>query len=168
MFLHGKLTVASTVLRSEITMRNPIFRKFLAPLASAVMLATAALPAGAQDAADDSSITLELNNLSPSEAGCLVTFMVRNSLDAALDQLAYEVVLFNGKGLVDRMIVLDFSPLVQNKTRVRQFDLDGISCPDVSRVLINDAASCAGQDVADGTCIRALETTTRTEIEFGS
>lgn len=164
----GNLKVAPTALRSDIIMRNHTLRNVLAALASVVMLATAAHPAGAQSAAEDTKISLELNNLSPSDTGCLVTFMVRNSLDAALDQLAYEVVLFNGKGLVDRMIVLDFSPLVQGKTRVRQFDLDGISCPDVSRVLVNDAASCAGVDVVDGTCIRALETTTRTEVEFGS
>ena len=149
-------------------MRNFIAKSVLASGTTAIMLATAVIPAFAQDPSDTATISLELNNLAPSEAGCLATFMVKNGLDKAIDELAYEVVLFNGDGFVDRMIVLDFSPLPTDKTRVRQFDLDGISCPDVSRVLINDAASCAGGNIPDGTCIRALETKTRMDVEFGS
>ena len=121
-------------------------------------------------AAEDTApgLSLELNNLAKSESGCLATFMVKNSFETPLEKVAFEIVLFDGDGLVDRMMVLDFSPLSKGKTRVRQFDLAGADCEGISRVLINDAAACEGASVAATACLERLETKTRPQVEFGS
>lgn len=115
-----------------------------------------------------SILSLELNNLTPSDAGCLATFMVRNGLPQPLEKVGYEIVLFDTDGLVERMMVLDFSPLTSGKTRVRQFDLPGTSCARIGRVLVNDAAFCEGPNLNAGTCLEQLETSARPNVEFGS
>lgn len=113
-------------------------------------------------------LSLELNRMEPSEKGCRVTFVVHNGLARALSKAAYEVVLFDRKGLVSRLMILDFQDLPADKTKVRQFDLASIDCAGVSRVLVNSAAECKGDGLADGDCMSALSLSARAEIDFGS
>jgi hypothetical protein len=130
------------------------------------------LPAGgaalAQQPAPAPSLRLEFNGLEPSTAGCRLTFVVENGLGAALDRAAFEIVLFNGKGLVDRLTVLDFKELPAGKTKVRQFDLPGADCAGIGRVLVNDAVACEGAGVEPTACIRSLKAETRSDVSFGS
>lgn len=150
-------------------MKTIISGKFLIRCAlTAAMISGAAFNAASQEKGNTGQLSLELNALAPSGEGCLATFMVKNEFATALDQVAFEIVLFDKQGLVDRLMVLDFSPLDTGKTRVRQFDLPQTSCEGISRVLINDAASCKGQGVEASACIENLATKSRPEIEFGS
>lgn len=121
-----------------------------------------------QAAAAASSIGLELNSLDPSEKGCRMTFVVANKLGSDLSKAAYEIALFNDKGLVDRMTVLDFQALPDGKTKVRQFDLADTDCAKLGRVLINDATACEGDGIEPGACIENLEATTKTDLDFGT
>ncbi len=125
------------------------------------------MPAAAQDAAAP-ALSLELNNLNKGGDGCLATFMAKNGLGHPLEKVAFEVVLFDQEGRVDRLLVLDFSPLSDAKTRVRQFELSGMECGNISRVLVNDAAECSGSDIDPASCIGQLVTTVRVAVEFGS
>lgn len=123
--------------------------------------------AAAQEAAAP-SISLELNSLQPAQGSCRLTFVAANNLGAPLSKVAYEVALFDGKGLVDRLTVLDFRLLPEGKTKVRQFDLPETNCADIGRVLINDATACEGEGIEPADCIRKLETSTRTKLDFGT
>jgi hypothetical protein len=125
-------------------------------------------PAAAQEA-NAPALSLELNALQPSEGGCRLTFVVANGLGANVSRAAFELVLFDAEGLVDRMTVVDFQDLPADKTKVRQFDFKGTSCDQLGRVLINDATDCAGDGIAPDACIRNLKTTTKSSsVEFGS
>ncbi len=130
------------------------------------------LPAGgaalAQEPATAPSLRLEFNGLEPSAAGCRLTFVVENGLGAALDRAAFEIVLFNRAGLVDRLTVLDFKELPAGKTKVRQFDLPNADCAGIGRVLVNDAVACEGAGVEPSDCIRNLKAETKSDISFGS
>ena len=130
------------------------------------------LPAGgaalAQEPAAAPSLRLEFNGLEPSTAGCRLTFVVENGLGAALDRAAFEIVLFNRNGLVDRLTVLDFKDLPAGKTKVRQFDLQNADCAGIGRVLVNDAVACEGGGVEHTACIRNLKAETKSDISFGS
>lgn len=128
----------------------------------------AAAPAASQEAADKGQLSLELNNLAATDAGCLATFMVKNGFEKPLEKVAFEIVLFGKTGRVDRMLILDFSPLTVGKTRVRQFELDGASCPDISRVLVNDTASCEAEGQPSRACLQELKTSTPLSVEFGT
>ncbi|WP_157016194.1 hypothetical protein [Mesorhizobium xinjiangense] len=114
------------------------------------------------------ALAMELNGLEKSQAGCRLTFVVTNDLGKPLDKAAFEIVLFDQKGLVDRLSVLDFKALPAGKTKVRQFDLPGVDCPAVSRVLVDDATACQGDDVAANACIANLKTETKSPVAFGS
>ncbi len=126
-----------------------------------------AAPASAQTAAPEPHISLDLNALQPSNGGCRLTFVVANNLATPIDRAAYEMALFNKDGVVDRLTVLDFKGLPAGKTKVSRFDLSGVDCANVSRVLINDATECAGAGTAPDACLTALRTESKSGIQFG-
>lgn len=131
------------------------------------LLPLAAWPALAQQAASAPEITLELNGAEPSDKGCRLTFVVNNGLGAELSKAAYEIALFNEAGVVDRLTVLDFKELPAGKTKVTRFDLTGVDCAKISRILVNHATECAGEGVEPAACLRKLKTAAKTDIAFG-
>ena len=126
--------------------------------------ALAALAAPAQ--AQTGTLSLDLNATEAAENGCRATFVGQNGLDAAIDRLSFEVVLFDGDGLVTRMLALDFGEMATGRTKVLQFTLPGEGCEDIGRVLINDVAACEGPEDAS-LCLDALTTESRSGITFG-
>ena len=75
--------------------------------------------------------------------------------------------LFDKAGVVDRLTVLDFKSLPSGKTKVSRFDLKGVDCANVSRVLINDATECSGAGTPPDACLSALKTQSTSGISFG-
>ena len=130
-------------------------------------IALAVLPAGAQEAAKDAALILELNGAQPSDKGCRLTFVVTNNLGAELTKAAFEIALFNDAGVVDRLTVLDFNELPEGKTKVARFDLPGTDCTKISRVLVNHATECAGAGIDPKACLSRLKPETKSTIVFG-
>ena len=124
-------------------------------------------PAIAQETpAQAKGLDVELNALAPSSKGCLFTFVAGNRMEQSISKVSFEFVVFNDKGTVERMVVLDFRDLPKGKTKVRQFDLPGTKCEAVKRLLINDAPVCEGDAVADGACMAGIVTRSNTEASF--
>ena len=120
----------------------------------------------AQDAGASGNLSIEMNDLAPSEKGCKLTFVAGNGLPQSLSKVSFEFVLFDEKGLVERMAVLDFRDLPAGKTKVRQFDLAGTKCEAVKSLLINDAPVCTGEGVAKDACMKALKTGSKSSVEL--
>lgn len=135
--------------------------KFL-HLLCALCLAT---PVLAEDLPQAPSIALELNTLTPLESGCRLTFLATNTMEHAIDKLVLESVLFNTDGSVDRLTLFDLQNLPQKRSRVRQFDIPGLTCEAMGRVLINGVAACTGEGVEANACLEALDVTSRTDVE---
>ena len=134
---------------------------------SSASLAALAAPVVAQEAAPQAKgLNGELNALAPSERGCLFTFVAGNAMAQSLNKVSFEFVVFNEKGTVERMVVLDFRDLPRGKTKVRQFDLPGTKCDSVKRLLINDAPVCEGEGVTDGACMAGIVTRSNTAATF--
>ncbi|MCF3643118.1 hypothetical protein LXM94_24480 [Rhizobium sp. TRM95111] len=133
---------------------------------SVLVAAAVGLPVSAQEPAPAKGLDVELNALAPSQKGCLFTFVAGNRLDTSLSKVSFEFVVFNPKGTVERMVVLDFRDLPQGKTKVRQFDLPGTNCDNVKRLLINDAPVCEGEGVAAGACMTGIVTRSSTQAAF--
>lgn len=112
-------------------------------------------------------LALELNALQPSDAGCRVTFLATNELGAALSRASVEMALFDANGAIDRIVTLDFKDLAPGKTKVLQFDLSGLDCADLGRVLVNDIVACEGEGLDPDACLTGLVTTARPDITFG-
>ena len=134
--------------------------------AGMILLAVGTAPVTAQDG--DAALKIELNGLEQVDKACRMTFVVENALAATITKAVFEVALFDAKGLVERLMVLDFRDLPKGRTRVRQFDAADTSCGGVSRILVNDAAECAGEGLDPAACIAALRTSTTTQTKFGS
>ena len=146
--------------------RRLLAATFLAAVAASHGAAAQDAPAPAPaDAAP--ALVVELNALQPSDRGCRFTFITTNNLGAELTKAAFELVMFDTAGMVNRLTVVDFKDLPEGKTKVRQFDFPGVECAKVGRVLINDATECAGSGVDPKACIRNLKAQTRTEVVFG-
>jgi uncharacterized membrane protein len=141
---------------------------FAVALALGTGVTAAQEPSPSEAAGTEAGITLELNTLQPTQNGCLFTFVADNALDTSIEQASYEVVLFDGDGLVDRMTVLDFQDLPTGRTRVRQFNLPETQCEGISRVLINDVAACTGDGVTEATCIDRLRVASQSDVEFSN
>jgi hypothetical protein len=130
----------------------------------AAMLLACTVHATAQEG-EEPSLSIELNSLAPVEGTCRLTFVATNRLGEDITHAAYEVVLFNSEGLVERLTVLNFRELPDGETRVRQFDLPDVECDQLGRILVNGGAVCDG--VEAGLCMDSFKATTRTDIDFG-
>jgi hypothetical protein len=139
-------------------------RTLLLPLL-ALALAT---PAMAQPATPPGGeFDIELNALTASDAGCRVTFLATNKLGTELTRAGLEIALFGAEGGIDRLVSLEFKAMPEGKARVLQFDIAGLTCENISRVLINDVTACEGEGLEPKTCLAALKPTSRLATGFG-
>jgi hypothetical protein len=137
--------------------------RFAAFAAGVLFSVSGAAQAFAQDAAA-SKLDVELNALTPSQKGCMMTFVAENNLATPINKVSFELAFFNDKNAVDRITVLDFRDLPQGKKRVRQFDMPNVKCETVTRVLINDTPVCDGP--AAGECMKGLVTRSQISVPF--
>jgi len=145
---------------------TPISR-FMNFVASAALVLTNASAVTAQDGAE---FSLELNNAAETSTGdCRLTFVASNRLGQALGDIAYEVAVFDGAGIVSRILVLELGALAEGKTKVLQFDLAGQPCTNTSRIIVNAVAACTLADgtVAGDLCLSGLSAGSRGAIQFG-
>ena len=109
-------------------------------------------------------LNVELNALTPSAKGCMMTFVAENDMAIPISKISFELAFFNDKNAVDKITVLDFRDLPIGKKRVRQFDMPNVKCEAVTRVIINDTPVCDGP--AGGECKAALSTRSQTAVPF--
>lgn len=138
------------------------------PFAVFVALALLSPAIAAQEASSaPAALELELNALQPAEAGCRVTFLATNKLGAQLDRAAVELAMFDTAGTIVRIVTLDFKDLSEGKTKVLQFELAGLQCDSLGRLLVNDITACEGAIGPATICLDALQASTRLDIAFG-
>lgn len=143
-------------------------RNRLTTLASSLVFCGAcAAGAAAQETGAAPAFVLELNRAEAQVSSCRLTFVAENRLGADLAKAGYEIVLFDAKGLVERLTVFDFGAMPAGKTLVRRFDLAGADCASISRILVNGASACEGTGVQASACAAALVTQNKTDITFG-
>ena len=107
------------------------------------------------------ALGLQLNRVDQIEGACRLTFLAENALGADVGALSLETVLLDTDGIVERLTIFDFGALPDGIPRVRQFDVPGLACADLARVLVNAVADCD----APVTCEGRLDYSTLTEVE---
>lgn len=103
--------------------------------------------------AEDPTAHIELNAMTPQPEACRLVLTAQ--APAELQSLVVETVLFDQAGQVALMTLFDFGTLPAAKLRVRQFDIPGTRCSDLSRILFNGIDSCEGPE-AGSTCTAGL------------
>ncbi|WP_138469294.1 hypothetical protein [Poseidonocella sp. HB161398] len=121
-----------------------------------VLLAAPAALAGSPPA------TVELNALEQGEGACRLSFTAQSP--AGLEALVLEAVLFDTGGAVAELALFDFRDLPAGRMRVRQFDLPGLDCAAISRVLVNGMETC--RPAAGGSCEGLPAVSSRTGVEL--
>ena len=117
-------------------------------------------------AQDKVRLSIELNNMTPAGTACRTTFLIKNELAVALDDLAFELVLFGKDQRVVKLVTVSTGKLPLGKSRVKQFDLKDLDCTSVGRVLLNDITRCRGDDLTPEACLAATTPSSRMEIPF--
>lgn len=138
----------------------------------AVALATAAVaagvPAGGGAVAAEGAtpvLRIELNRLEDQNGACRAYMVFENRGTAILDPLELDLVLFDHDGVIARRLAVQGGPLPAGKTLVRAFDLAGMACDRLGRVLLNEILSCGAGSAAQD-CLGAAELAHRTGIPF--
>lgn len=108
-------------------------------------------------------LRLELNALLPQDNACQFVFVAQNESPVDLGQMVLEAVLFDTEGRVSALTLLDLQDLPAGHMRVRSFQLAGLDCATVGRLLINGVSSCepAGAEA----CAAPLTVSSRTGVE---
>ncbi|WP_299285952.1 hypothetical protein [uncultured Tateyamaria sp.] len=136
---------------------------------AACVLLAAAFPALAQadtDAQSPPTVDLELNTITDTDSACRLSFVAHNRTTSAIDKVVFETVIFDGAGGVATLSLFDFRDLPQGRPRVRQFDVPGIPCASIARVLINGANTCTAAGAESDICDSALSTRSRIDVEL--
>lgn len=114
----------------------------------------------------DSTLHLELNMLNDTETACRLTFVANNATNSDIDQAVFETVVFDSSGRVVTLSLFDFRDLPQGRSRVRQFDVLGIVCSSVGRVLINGTNTCTADGAESAVCEKSLSLSSRMAVEL--
>lgn len=117
-------------------------------------------------AEDNAQLSIELNDMTAKDTACRTTFLIKNDLSVGLEDLAFELVLFGKDQRIVQLITVSTGKLPRGKSRVKQFDLKGVDCSAVGRVLLNDIARCRGGDLTPETCLAAAKPSSRMKILF--
>jgi hypothetical protein len=139
-----------------------------AGLVRALLLLLACIGPAAATTSDKppARLDLELNRLEDMDGGCRLTLMFTNGLDAAIEAMSIETVLFDPEGRVIRFLLLKPRPLSPGRTRVQQFDIRDLACPAIARVLLNDVTDCVGEGLDPAICLAAINVTSRDGVAF--
>ena len=133
----------------------------VASAASAIVLSSFGLAS-----ATDKDIHIELNNATVINAGCRMSFVMQNKLQYRIEELTFEIVLFDAAGRVSQFVVLNAGSLPAGKMRVRQFDLKQHACNDISKVLVNDVKICKGAGLNANACLDLIAPSSSTSIKL--
>lgn len=115
----------------------------------------------------DAGITIELNKLEEAQNACRGYFLVDNRTPDLLKELQIDVFLFDRQGVILRRVALSFLDVRSGRTKVVLFDLSGVACGDIGRLLVNEVLTCtsAGGPPIEG-CADRLAVTTKAEAKF--
>jgi len=137
----------------------------VALVAAALVTGAGTLDAQDKAPAAPAAPALELNRLQAVEGGCRLHVVVSNPEDRRHDTFQLDLVVFDGDGVIARRIALDASPVRPRKTSVYAFDVEGLDCKRIGRVLLNDVIGCAPGE-GGGDCVAAVSVSSRAGVDF--
>ena len=137
-------------------------------LRAAVLLAAGTLPwsGGAGQAAAAQTLDIELNKLQDLGGQCVVSLLLTNRLSETLEQVRFDLYVFDKGGVIARRLLLDTGPMRTDKTTVASFVLIDQPCANVGRLLVNDVPVCKTAAGAAVDCVAALNLSSRAGIEL--
>jgi hypothetical protein len=116
--------------------------------------------------AEASQISLELNKLEPVSGACRAYLVLANGTGDRLVSLKLDLVMFDNDGIVSQRLAVEVAPLPAGKTSLKVFDIAGLACDRISRILLNDVRACEDGNGARTDCLEAVSTSSRGTVPF--
>jgi hypothetical protein len=134
-------------------------------LGAAALLAAGLLPwwGGASRAASQ-TLDIELNKLEDAGGQCVASLLLTNRLSDTLDQVRFDLYVFDKDGVIARRLLLDTGPMRTGKTTVASFALIDQPCGNIGKLLVNDVPVCKTAAGAAVDCVAALNLTSRATV----
>ena len=114
----------------------------------------------------DESLPVQLNKLEPNEGDCRAYLVLENKSASAFESLKLDVVVFDTDGIVAKRLAVEAAPLPLDKTSLKVFDIGGLPCDRVGRVLLNEVMTCEDASQERGDCLALMSTSSRAPIPF--
>ena len=121
---------------------------------------------GSAASAQAKGLQVELNKLEEVENGCRAFLVFENASDHLFSAFKIDLVLFDRKGVISKRLAVDAAPVRPRKTMVKMFDIQGASCADTERILINDVIECHDSKAERLNCVSLVTPTSRASSEF--
>ncbi len=135
-------------------------------LAAALLVAGLCLSAGAASALEKGRIGVELNKLEAAGDACRAYLLLSNGTAAAFTSLKLDLVTFDADGIVQRRVAVEAAPIGAGKTSLKVFDISGIQCQAIGRMLLNGVMSCKGAKAEPADCLALVSVTSRAAQPF--
>jgi hypothetical protein len=116
--------------------------------------------------AQEGRIALELNKLEPASEACRSYVVLQNRTGTAFQTLKLDLVMFDVEGVVAKRLALETAPLPADKTSLKVFDIGGMACEQVGRILLNDVLECAGAEGPQQGCLGLIDVSARGELSL--
>lgn len=126
-----------------------------------VILAACAWPVLAAE-----SVRVELNKLEPQDNACRAYLVFANQTEQSFTGLTLDLVMFDQDGIIAKRLAVNAAPLPADKTSVKLFDIEGLACTDIGRILINDALDCQNTSGTVEDCVTLIGPSSRSEVSF--
>jgi hypothetical protein len=144
-----------------------VLRDSMARTAATTVLLSVILAASMPrvDAAGE-SLHIELNRLEDRDDGCRVHLVLENASPRAYSSYRLDLVVFASDGIISRRLALEAAPLRASKTMVKEFELVGLGCARVGRILLNDVSACTSEAGDSDDCVAATRVSSRAPVDF--
>jgi hypothetical protein len=110
------------------------------------------------------TLNVELNKFEAQEGACRAYLVFRNQTAHDFSELTLDLVMFDNDGIIAKRLAVDAAPLPAGKTSVKLFDIEGLACDGIGRILINDALDCQGGSGKISDCVALIEPSSRSEV----
>lgn len=139
--------------------------RFALGLACCVALAGASSPVSAAETMQP-LVTIDLNKLEAAANACRFFMVLENKSQSGFTALKLDLVLFGTDGVIAKRLAVDGAPLRAAKTSLKVFDVEGLACEGVGRVLLNDVLACDAETGPVGDCQALVEVSARGPVPF--
>jgi hypothetical protein len=110
------------------------------------------------------SLRIELNKLETEDSACRAYLVFENTTQHNFSGLTLDLVLFDKAGIVAKRLAVDAAPLLADKTSVKLFDIEGLACNSIGRMLINDALNCKDESGEIANCVAQIKPASRSDV----
>ena len=111
-------------------------------------------------------VSIELNKLEPNGGACRAYLVLENGTARSFEALKLDLVMFDTDGIVAKRLAVQAAPLAAGKTSLKVFDMTGLPCERVGRLLLNDVMDCLDADGARDDCLGLLSASQRGAVPF--